>query len=49
MHIYSVVPVSLCLLIHVLNNLYIIYSVAIRYSDIMYTNMTVEYFIHCYT
>lgn len=31
MHIYRVVPVSLCLLIHVLNNLYIIYSVA---SDI---------------
>lgn len=38
---------SLSLLIHVLNNLCIIYSVAIRYSDIMYT-MTVEYFIHCY-
>lgn len=37
MHIYRVVPVSLSLLKHVLNNLCIIYSVAIRYSDIMYT------------
>lgn len=47
MYIYRVVFVLLSLLIYVFNNLYIIYSVVIRYLDIMYI-MIVEYFIYCY-